>query len=115
MRYRKLSPSGDYTFGQGTANYYINQPEAVGQAVMTRLRLLTTEWFLDLTSGTPYNTDILGTGTQATRDLAIKRRILQTPGVNQLVSYDSQVVDRKFSVQAVIDTIYGVIQVATAL
>lgn len=115
MRYRALSPSGDYTFGQGTANYLIDLPQTVGQAVKTRLLLLTQEWFLDVTEGTPYSTQILGTNTQATRDLAIKARILRTPGVKQLSQYASRVVDRKFIVSAVIDTIYGQTSLAVAL
>lgn len=115
MRYRKLSADGDYTFGQGTANFFIDDPEAVGQAVQTRLLLLTQEWFLDVTEGTAYSTDILGKGTQAKRDLEIKRRILGTPGVKSMLSYVSKVVDRDFVVQTQIDTIYGQTEVATAL
>lgn len=107
MRYRALSPSGDYTFGQGIDNYLINTPAAVGQAIRTRLLLLTQEWFLDVTDGTPFSTQILGTNTRATRDLAVKARILKTPGVKQLVQYASQVADRKFTVTALVDTIYG--------
>lgn len=114
MRYRKLSPTGDYTFGQGNQDFLVNTPETVAQAVQTRLLLLTGEWYLDQTEGTPYATQILGTNTRATRDLAVKRRILQTPGVKSLLSYASQVVDRKFSVQAKIDTVYGQALLAAA-
>ena len=112
MRYRKLSDTGDYTFGQGQANFLIDSPDAVAQAIQTRLLLMTGEWFLDTTDGTPYATQILGMNTAATRDLAVKRRVLQTPGVKQITSYSSQVVDRKFSVSVTVDTIYG--QTATA-
>lgn len=115
MRYRALTSDGDYTFGQGNKDFLIDIPAAVAQAVQTRLLLLEGEWFLDVTDGTPYATQILGTNTQATRDLAVKRRILQTPGVKSLVSYASQVVDREFLVQAVIDTIYGQVPVSAAL
>lgn len=107
MRYRKLSPTGDYTFGAGNQNFYINNREAVAQAVKTRLLLLTGEWFLDVNEGTPYSTQILGRNTTSTRDLAVKARILETPGVRKLVSYASQLKDRAFSVQATIETIYG--------
>lgn len=116
MRYRALSsPARDYTFGQGNQNFLVNTKEAVGQAVLTRLLLLQGEWFLDFTDGTPYSTQILGTNTRATRDLAVKKRILQTPGVSKLVSYASQVIERKFAVQAVIDTIYGQTTVTASL
>lgn len=117
MRYRALSPSGDYTFGQGRANFLVNSPATVAQAVLTRLLLLQGEWFLDTSDGTPYATQVLGTGTQATRDQAIKSRVLDTQGVTGIVAYASQVNadTRGFSVQMTIDTTYGQTQVTAAL
>jgi hypothetical protein len=106
MRYRKLSPTGDYLLGQA-GQFLVDSPEVVAQAIQTRLLLSTGEWFLDLTEGTPYSTEILGTGTQGSRDQAIKERILDTPGVVELVSYSSAVEDRRFSVSARVSTIYG--------
>jgi len=107
MRYRKLDANGDYSFGQGMANFYVDSPQAVAQAVETRLRLQTGEWFLDSTEGTPYQSEVLGTGTAATRDAAIQLRIAETQGFKELLSYSSNVDGRKFSVEATIDTIYG--------
>ena len=52
MRYRKLDDSGDFMFGHGQADFHHNTPEAVAQAVATRLRLFSGEWFLDVTEGT---------------------------------------------------------------
>lgn len=91
MRYRK-EIDGDYAFGLATgqaSEFWVNQPEAVAQAVQTRLRLMTGEWFLDLTEGTPYSTKILGKGTLQVYDLAIKNRVVQTPGVTRLLNYKS--------------------------
>lgn len=109
MRYRKLDANGDYTFGHGQSDFFINEPAAVGQAVGTRLLLITKEWFLDLTEGTPYNTDILGTGTTPLRDVAVQRRILGTQGCKSITDYNSRVDPdtRAYSVQATIETIYG--------
>ena len=39
MKYRKLTENGDYAFGRGGADMHADTPEAVGQAVLTRLRL----------------------------------------------------------------------------
>lgn len=114
MRYRKLSSEGDYTFGQGNSNFYIDNAEAVGQAIKTRLLLMTGEWFLDINEGTDYSGKILGTGTAATRDLEIKSRILKTPGVKELLGYASKVIERKFTVQAVVNTVYGTTPVQVA-
>lgn len=107
MRYRALSSTGDYQFGR-VGVFLINTPEAVAQAIMTRLNLWSGEWFLDTSEGTPYETRILGTGTQGTRDAAVRERILGTPGVLSLVSYSSAVdADRKMTVRATVSTAYG--------
>lgn len=97
------------TFGQGGLNFYVDSPEAVAQAVMTRLRLLVGEWFLDITEGTDYLTQVLGYGTEATRDIEIRARILGTQGVTDIQDYTSSVnpSTRLFSVKVTINTIYG--------
>lgn len=115
MKYRALDESGDMRFGHGLADLLINSPEAVGQAVKTRLLLLKGEWFLDVTEGTPYATEILGRNTAATRDAAIRRRILRTQGVTDIVSYSSALVGRSFSVSATINTVYGQTTVEASL
>jgi hypothetical protein len=109
MRYRTLDANGDYSFGQGQANFLINSPATVAQAVQTRLFLIAGEWFLDTSTGVPYSTEILGYGTEATRDIAIQEIILETQGVTEITDYASAMnrVTRKFSVAATINTQYG--------
>lgn len=109
MRYRRLDDAGDYTFGRQQADFYVNQPEAVAQAVQTRLLLFTGEWFLDVTDGTPWRTDVLGKYTQNAYDIVIKERIIDTQGVQSLDSYSSSFDRNKraLSVKASITTIYG--------
>lgn len=102
-----MDANGDSTFGQGSANFLSNSPQAVAQLVTTRLKLNVGEWFLDTTEGTPWTTEILGVRTQATRDAAIKRRILATPGVSSIDNYSSTVVGRQLTVSATLTTIYG--------
>jgi hypothetical protein len=105
MRYRQLSATGDYQFGTGVL-FLSNIPQAVAQAIQTRLRLLKGEWFLDTSQG--LNTDlILGVRTQGTRDIEIKRVILETQGVKELLAYSSNVQGRSFIVTATVDTVYG--------
>src|SRR5208283_5330097 len=60
MRVRKLSTTGGMTFGQGLANFYINSAAGVGQEVVTRLKLIQGEWYLDQSQGVPWFTQILG-------------------------------------------------------
>lgn len=105
MRYRKMTPSGDYFFGPGSV-FLVNTPEAVAQAVRTRVKLYAGEWFLDRREGLDLE-NILGYRTQATRDREIQQRILSTPGVRQLTRYSSSMEGRQFRVDATVETIYG--------
>jgi hypothetical protein len=105
MKYRALSATGDYVFGSGSV-WLVDSPQAVAQAVKTRLQLMVGDWFLDQKEGLNRSL-ILGVGTAQTRDREIQQRILGTPGVKSLISYASNVDNRKFTVTATIDTIYG--------
>jgi hypothetical protein len=109
MRYRTLDANGDYTFGQNSANFLVDSPDAVAQAIATRLKLIQGEWFLDQTAGTPYYTEILGADTESTRDLAVQTVILQTQGVTGITDYASYVdpSTRQFTFAATVDTQYG--------
>lgn len=115
MRYRKLDFNGHRVFGGGQSSFWINQPEAVAQAISTRLRLLYSEWFLDQTAGTPWATQVLGAGTTSTYDAVLRGRILGTQGANQMLSYGSAKVGRALTVTAQVDTIYGVVPVKETL
>lgn len=109
MRYRKLDASGDMVLGGGQAAFYRDQPEAVAQAVRTRLAMRLGEWFLDTSAGTPWNTKVLGKFTAATRDATVRSRILGTTGVVSIDAYSSTFdPDRRaFAAAATISTAYG--------
>ena len=109
MRYRKLSATGDYTFGNGGANFWVNSPQGVAQSVQTRLLLFQGEWFLDQTEGLPLTQDIIGYSNQALYDSVIRTRILDTVGVSNILSYQSlrNPTTRKLTVSATIQTIYS--------
>lgn len=113
MKYRRLDINGDMAIGHGDADYLKDSPECVAQAVVTRLRLLRGEWFLDLTEGTPYAPAVLGKHTKATYDFAIRQRVLETEGVTDIEEYES-IFDgetRKLTVNIRINTVYGPAQV----
>lgn len=116
MRYRKLDTNGDMVFGGSQNAFWTDVPDAVGQAVGTRLGLQAGEWFLDTTDGTNWQTGVLGNNTRSTRDVILKERILGTQGVNSLISYNSTFNgnSRAFTVSATIDTIYGQTQIVEA-
>lgn len=108
MRYRAESAAGDYIFGPASS-FLIDSPQAVAQAIKTRLMLFTGEWFLDSGEGLD-KANILGNNTQGTRDQEVQQRILGTTGVNSLLNYSSAVdAQRNFTVAAEVDTIYGAV------
>lgn len=116
MRYRKLDANGDYSFGSRTGQFLVDSKEAVAQAVLTRLRLIAGEWFLDVNEGTPYFPKIMGHNTAGTRDFAIRERILGTQGVKEIVNYASAITPaRQLTVSALVKTIYGVVDITTTL
>jgi len=109
MKYRKQDASGDMVFGNGILDFYIDSPEAVGQAVETRLKLWIGEWFIDITEGTEYQTNVLGTGKSESAGPVIRQRILETDGVVEIVSFDLTINadTRALKITARIKTIYG--------
>lgn len=113
MRYRQLDANGDYLFGVA-AKFLVNTPQAVAQAIATRLKLLKGDWFLDNRIGLDKSL-ILGYGTQATRDHEIQQHILDTPGVLNIDSYSSSVDSRNFTVVATVNTAYGAAQLNEVL
>lgn len=109
MRIRKYDSSGDVQFGQSINSYDINSPNAVANAVASRLNLWLGEWFLDTSDGTAWKTRVLGKYTASIRDDVIRARVLSTPGVLSISKYSSSSNNslRAFSVNMTIDTIYS--------
>lgn len=105
MRYRALTPTGDYQFG-ANSRFLVDSPATVAQAISTRLKLMKGEWFLDQTIGLDKD-QILGYDTQETRDPEIQQQILGTTGVLQITQYSSTVDGRAFTVTVTVDSIYG--------
>jgi hypothetical protein len=109
LRYRKLDASGDMTFGNQQANFWRDVPEAPAQAIKTRLGLVAGEWYLDISSGTPYQDGVLGKTDRQTSDTILRDRILNTQAVTALVEYDSNFEpnQRTFEVACEVNTLYG--------
>jgi hypothetical protein len=109
MRYRVLSSTGDMQFGRGQANFYINNSASVAQLIQTRLGLWAGEWYLDLTQGTPWATQVLGHGTSSVYDSAIRAVILGTTGVTGIASYSSSLnpTTRRLTINATVNNAYG--------
>lgn len=110
FRYRALDANGDMTFGRGAANFLVDSPAAVAQAILTRLNLWTGEWWLDLSIGTPWLQQILGKPRgPGSPDAAIRQRILTTPYVTNLTDYASNYnpTNRSWVVSCKVFTAFG--------
>lgn len=114
MRYRKLTSSGDYSFGSGIQNFFINSPEAVAQVVQTTFRLWLGEWYLNIDDGTPYPEGVLGKKSKEEADATMIAQGLRCQGVLNIQDFQSQIdpATRKYSIiRFLINTIYGPTQV----
>lgn len=70
----------------------VSGADEVTQRLRSRLKMFRGEWFLDLTKGVPYRTEIFVKGISSERiAAAIKMEILTTPGVLQLLSYSQSI------------------------
>jgi hypothetical protein len=77
---------------------------------LTRLELWQSEWWLDLSDGTPWLQQILGKPVSpGSPDAAIRERITGTPYVTRLLDYASSwnPTTRNFVVGAKVDTQFG--------
>lgn len=109
MRYRKLSSDGDYVFGSGKNDFLVNSPEAVAQAILTRLKLWLGEWFADISDGTGWNQSIVGKQSKNLYELTLHQRVLETPGVKDIVDFQSALDPdtRSLTVSMTVNTIFG--------
>lgn len=109
MRIRKDSPSGDMTFGNSGADFWVNVPDGVAQAIGSTLNLWAGQWFLDSRAGVPWDAQVLGNRTANGRDFVIRAAILGVPGVITLLSYSSRLdhATRAFFVSGSVQTQFG--------
>lgn len=109
MRVRKQTATGDYVFGQGAQNFYVNIPAAVAQQVQNNLMIWAGEWYLNTALGMTWATQVLGFNTEPVYDTAIKAQITSTDGVAKIVSYVSSLDDttRALTINTNISTIYS--------
>jgi hypothetical protein len=118
IKYRRTDPNGDYVFGSNQQSFLAGV-DAVSQAVKTRLKLLKGEWWEDENEGLPLFQNILGQpGTpqnMQSADLLIQDVITNTPDVIAIKDFRGIYDNRLYSVNCMIDTKYGEIQLEVAL
>lgn len=99
MKVAGINSSGDFLFGRGR-NSYKTKSNAIAQNVVTRLRLFTDDWYLDVDSGIEW-VELLGTRGNTDRiRRAIEKSVLQTDGVKSIsrIEIEQNAEDRSISV-----------------
>lgn len=109
MTVRKLSPTGDFRFGNSQLDFMSNSPQTVAQVVQTSLLLWLGEWYLDIEAGMPWIQGVFGKHNKNTADVTVQDYILNVQGVTDIETYNSiDVADvRLYQATATINTIYG--------
>lgn len=87
MRVRRNDKDNDWTFGRGRASYAASS-ESVAQRVKTRLQCFFKDWFLNLDNGLPWMARVEKPVDLVRVEADVKRCILETPGVDALLSFD---------------------------
>lgn len=112
MRYRKLDKNYDMVFGHDKYDF-LQDAEAVAQAVRTKILLFRREWWEDVQEGTPMFTDIVGSQMVADKqnavDLILRDRILEVPHVETIKEFKSKLDSKKrtYSMYCSIETSFG--------
>lgn len=117
MRVRELTATLDYAYGQGSDNYLVDSRAAVAQEVTTTLLVFQGEWFLDVTAGVPWLTQVVGVNAIPIYDQVIKQAILNVQGVTAIAVYSSVLnrATRSLAITTTIDTQFGITQVQVTL
>lgn len=106
MIFRNIDSFGDWTFGQGLANF-VSQNDAIGLNIKTRILSWLGDCFFDTTAGIDW-LNRLGSKNQRTLlEFDLKRIILQSEGVTGINSLSTQLFDRSFTANYSVNTIYS--------
>lgn len=98
-------------FGFGNTSF-VTDAEAVAQAIKTKLKLFLGDFWEDLNDGLPFFQRIAGTRDKGEMDLLIQTRVLETPNVTGISSFESSIdSSRKYTASMSVTTAFGTVEV----
>ncbi len=100
-----LDKDGDWMFGNGLGNY-LTQNAAIGLNIKTRLKSWVGDCFFDTGAGIDWTNRLGSKNQRALLELDLRRVILRSFGVTSIVTFDTVVVDRSFTANYEVNTIY---------
>ncbi|WP_373033344.1 hypothetical protein [Sulfurovum sp.] len=108
MKVRRIDANGDWTFGQGLANYIIKAP-MVRQNVVTRIKSFKFDWFLDVDAEIDWFNIIGSRNNEKTILSELERVVLATTGVRTIDRLRiNGITKRDASIELIFTTIYDV-------
>lgn len=105
-----LDPDTHDLYIAGNDINLVKNADELEQNLKIRLQFFLNEWFLNILVGVPFYADILVKNPNISNiDSILKGKILDTPGVNEILEYDSTFDNtaRTYSVTFKIRTQYG--------
>lgn len=103
----ELDSDGDLVVD--TDAHFTTGMAAVAQGIRLRLQMFKGEWFLDLSRGVPYFTEILGAKFSQVRMREIFRAVIaESPGVDEIEALILSFASRRLEVTWRVRTSYGV-------
>lgn len=106
MSTRALSKTGDWTFGQGLANY-LTKADEVRQNVVTRIKSFKNDWFLDVDANIDWLNILSNKNNHKIILDEIERVTMTTEGVRSITQLEIiSVVDRTARIKLAFTTIY---------
>tara|TARA_Y100000310_G_C20475146_1_gene712021 strand:+ start:299 stop:649 length:351 start_codon:yes stop_codon:yes gene_type:complete len=110
MTVRKLDASGDIAT---SGEQFISGQKEIAQTIKTRLALYKGEYFRDVYDGTDWFGKIIGKRQLGIAEAEIRRRIIETPNVLAIASFNSDfdLATRRLFVDASVITPNGDVQI----
>lgn len=114
LAYLQLDAQYDPLFSDGSS---FTGTLAVAQAILTRLKLFTGEWWEDLTLGLPVFQSMLGRLASqrglAAIELLLSQNIQDTPYVTGVTAVNVDFADGQFTFKATAQTTFGTVTVSS--
>lgn len=101
--FRTVQETGDWGFGAGK-NSYSRQIDAIKQNVKTRVQSWKNDCFFDQEAGVDWVNRLGTLNQQALLEEEVRRVILQTPKVTEIVSFNLTIEGRAISLSYEVNT-----------
>jgi hypothetical protein len=106
MIFRNLDSGGDWTFGAGKQNF-ASQNKAIGLNIKTRILSWVGDCFFDQPAGIDWLNRLGNKNQRTLLELDLRRIIMGSEGVTEIVSFDTILNDRNFTGDYSVNTIYS--------